>query len=128
MTVSAARGVSYVNERELSININETPAITNGIGKSYYPIQTEGTIVGWRIAGNTSGTITVKILKAYQVNPTFTDEISGSNPPMLSSQTQNSSNDLSSWSSRTVRKGDTLGVNIQNSSGLSSVVITLLME
>ena len=130
MTLSVAKGVSLVwPYKEIKINLsNGGSVLTVGVSKAYYYPTYTGTVRGWKIVGDTSGSIVVRILKKNNAVPTNADVISGSEHPSLSSQTLNQDFNLTTWTDREIRIDDVFGLEIASASTLTNVTISLLVE
>lgn len=114
---------------EIKINLsNGGSVITPGLGRAYYPVTHYGTITGWRIVGDQTGSITVRILKQHNAIPTASNHITGSEPPSLSSAVIGSDTDLTTWTTRSIVPGDILGLDIVSVSNFLNITISLIVE
>lgn len=121
------RSVSIFTEiQEIKINLDGNGGvISTGVGNSFYTVSDYGSIVGWYITGNPSGSITVDVWKKFQAIPSGAgDSICGGEKPSLVASQLNSDTDLTSWNIYLV-PGDVLGINIESVSGITNCVITL---
>lgn len=87
------------------------------------PVPYNGTITGWDIYSDTSGSIVVDLWKDTYANypPTLADTITGANKPTLSSATKNTASGLS-WA---VTQGDVIRVNVDSATTVTRVLIAL---
>lgn len=86
-------------------------AITTGI-KGYVEIPFAGNITQWTLLADTTGNITVDILKdSYANYGTNTSAVGGGTKPVISSATKGQSAP-SSWTSTTINAGDIIGFNV----------------
>lgn len=116
------------NARKDSINITLDGGgnvITTGI-KGDYVIPFNGTITGWTILGDVSGSIVVDIWKDSYANypPTVADTITGSEKPTLSSATKNQDTSLTTWTT-SVSEGDILRFNVDSASVVTRVTLSI---
>lgn len=119
-------GVSITpNYDEIKINIDKGGGyIIPGDSDSYNPISVPFKIIGWAVAGDNNGSISVDVRRAYQTIPTGGDSIVGASGPSLSTSSYNSSYDVSDWDTEIIA-GDIIGVSVDSVVGLKYVVITL---
>lgn len=100
-------------------------AITTGV-KGYIEAPFSGTITGWTITADQSGSCVVDVWKDTYANypPTVADTIAGSEKPTLSSAIKNQDLSLSSWTT-SVTKGDVLGFNVDSAATVTRVTVSL---
>lgn len=96
--------------------------IATGI-KLDLPVPYNGTITGWDIYSDTTGSIVVDCWKDTYANypPTVADTITGANKPTLSSATKNTASGLS-WA---ITQGDVIRVNVDSATSVTRVLIAL---
>ena len=96
-------------------------AITTGV-KGYITIPYNGTITGWDIFGDTTGSTVVDVWKDTFANfpPTVADTIAGSEKPTLSSAIKNQDRNLTTWTTA-VTAGDIIGFNVESASVVTRV-------
>jgi len=96
-------------------------AITTGV-KGYITIPYNGTITGWDIFGDTTGSIVVDVWKDTYANfpPTVADTIAGSEKPTLSSAVKNQDRNLTSWTT-SVTAGDIVAFNVDSATSVTRV-------
>jgi hypothetical protein len=96
-------------------------AITTGV-KGYITIPYNGTITGWNIFGDTTGSTVVDVWKDTFANfpPTVADTIAGSEKPTLSSAVKNQDLTLSTWTT-SVTAGDIIAFNVDSASTVTRV-------
>lgn len=99
--------------------------LTTGV-KGDLTIPFSCTIVGWSMLGDTTGSIVVELWKSSFENspPTVADKITGSNPPVLSSQNKSKSTTMATWSP-TVIADDVVRINVASVSDLTRVTLSL---
>lgn len=106
--------------------INGAPIV--GGQKVYFPpMMVPGTIVGWSIIADTSGSIVIDVLnRANKAIPNGSHSIIGlgGTKPALSSEQAASSVDMDDWDT-TVNVDDVFGFEVGSASGLNSVTILL---
>lgn len=102
-----------------------TTVLTTGL-KNWVSIPFACTITNWSILADVSGSIVIDIWKNIQANfpPTVTDSIAGTEKPTLSSQTNNSDSNLTTWTT-TVSAGDVIAFNVDSVSGVHKVTLTI---
>jgi hypothetical protein len=100
-------------------------AITTGV-KGYVEIPYSGTITGWTILGDVSGSCVIDIWKDTFVNfpPTVADTIAGSEKPTLSSAVSNRDLNLTTWTT-SVTAGDIIAFNVDSASTVTRVNLTI---
>lgn len=99
-------------------------AITTGV-KGYMVLGFTGTIVGWDIVANASGSIVIDVWKAAaNTIPTVANTIAGTEKPTLSSQQINSDTALSTWTT-SVNKGEVIGFNVDSVATVTRVTLTV---
>jgi len=105
----------------LTVNVNTANLV--GVNFTNYV----GTITGWNIVSDISGSCVIDVWKAAGVVPTVANTIAGTEKPTLSSQQLNSDNALTTWTTA-VTAGDVIGFNLDSASTLTSVnlIITIL--
>lgn len=103
-------------------------AITTG-QKGHVEVPFAGTITGWTILGDQSGSIVVDVWKDTYANfpPTVADTIAGSEKPTLSSAQKNQDLALGTWTTA-VTAGDILAFNVDSITTVTRVSITLRIK
>ena len=101
------------------------PPLAGIIGYTVIPYN--GTITGWTIIGDVSGSCVIDVWKAPGTVPTVANTIAGTEKPTLSSQQINSDNTLTTWTTA-VNAGDVIGFNLDSATTLTSInlVITIV--
>lgn len=91
---------------------------------SYITVPYSGTITGWTIISNSTGSVVVDVKKCagFLCNPTIS--IAGTEKPTISADWANEDSSLSSWTT-TVTAGDKFGFNIDSVSTIKNVSISL---
>lgn len=103
-------------------------AITTGI-KADVRVPYSGTITGWELVADTSGSIVIDVWKDSYANfpPTVADTITGTEKPTLSSATKNTDTALSSWTT-SLTAGDILRFNVDSASTVSRVSLAIMVD
>lgn len=88
-----------------------------------------GTITGWAIQADVSGSIVIDVWKDTYANypPTVADSIAGSEKPTLSSQIKNQDLTLTTWTTA-VSEGDIIKFNVDSSSTVNKVYLTIYIN
>jgi hypothetical protein len=99
--------------------------ITTGV-KGYIEAPFSGTIAGWTIVADVSGSCVVDVWKDTYANfpPTVADTIAGSEKPTLSAVQKNQDLTLSTWTT-SVTKGDVIGFNVDSATTVTRVTVSL---
>ena len=93
--------------------------------KGYLTIPYAGTITGWQLISNTSGSCVIDVWKTSAGNiPTVANTITGIEKPTLSSQQINSDLNLSTWTT-SVSQYDVFAFNVDSTSGLTRVNLSI---
>jgi hypothetical protein len=93
----------------------------------YITIPYNGTITGWQVIGNVSGTCVFDVWKtAAGVIPTVANTIAGTEKPSLSAQQINSDLSLGTWTTA-VSAGDIVGIVLDSASTLSQAWLTVFI-
>jgi hypothetical protein len=102
--------------------------ISTGV-KADVRIPYSGTISGWEIVANASGSIVIDVWKDTYANfpPTVADTITGTEKPTLSSATKNQDTTLSSWTT-SVTAGDWLRFNVDSASTVTRVALAIQVD
>lgn len=98
-------------------------AITTGV-KGYLPVYDAGTITGWTIIGDASGSCVIDVWKASGAVPVNANSIAGSEKPTLTAQQLNSDNSLSTWTTAFV-SGDVFGFEVESATTVKQVTVTI---
>lgn len=101
------------------IPVNTTGEIT---------VNFSGTITGWQITGDQTGSCVIDVWKDTYANypPTVGDTIAGSEKPTLSSATKNQDLSLSSWTT-TITAGDIIKFNVDSCTSLTKIYLTIFI-
>jgi len=93
----------------------------------YITIPYNGTITGWQVIGDITGTCTFDVWKqSAGVIPTVADSIVGTEKPNLLAQQINSDLSLTTWTTA-VSAGDIVGIVLDNASTLSQAWLTVFI-
>lgn len=89
------------------------------------PVPYDGTIIGWDIHALQVGSCVVDVWKDSYANfpPTVADSITGSEKPTLSLQRINQDLNLTTWTTRDIRKGDVVAFNVDSASGVTGITV-----
>ena len=100
-------------------------AITTG-QKGHLEIPFAGTITGWTILADQSGSIVVDVWKDTNANfpPTVAETITGSEKPTLATAQKNQDLTLTTWTTA-IAAGDILAFNVDSASTVTRVLIAL---
>jgi phage baseplate assembly protein gpV len=98
-------------------------AITTG-NKGYLTVPYGGTITGWRIISDQSGSCVVDVWKTANAIPTVTNTIAGTEKPTLSSQQLNTNTALTTWTS-SVSPGDIFAFNVDSATTVTRVNVSI---
>jgi hypothetical protein len=100
--------------------------ITTGV-KGYITIPYSGTITGWNIFGNTTGSIVIDVWRTDYATalPTVANSIAGTSKPTMVSVDKNQDNTISGWSNTAVSVGDVVGFNVDSASILTRVNLSI---
>jgi hypothetical protein len=101
-------------------------AITTGI-KGYYRVPYTGTITGYSLQADLSGSAVVDIWNASGAIPTVADTITASAKPTLSAAQYVYSTTLTGWT-KTVTAGDVIGFNIDSASTITRLTVQLYIQ
>ena len=101
-------------------------AISTGAKKIYFSAEHAGTITGWRILADQSGSITLDLWKDTFANrpPTDADTITASAQPLISGATGAQSTTLTGWTT-SITTGDIIEVNVDSCSTITKIVFEL---
>jgi len=100
--------------------------ITTGV-KGYTEIPFNGTITGWTILGDVTGSIVVDVWKTTYANypPVASDTITGSEKPTISSGLKGQDLSLSTWTSTTITKGDCVAFNVDSITSITNASLII---
>lgn len=99
---------------------------TTGI-KGYFTVPYAGTITGYTLSANVSGSAIFDVWKVNAAIPTVANTITGSALPTLSSQQYLSSTTLTGWTT-SVAIGDVFGYNLNSISTISRITLQLNIQ
>jgi hypothetical protein len=119
---SGISGIPLFNKGSFGITIDGGgSAITTGV-KGYVTVPYNGTITGWDIFADVTGSIVIDVWKDTYANfpPLVADTIAGTEKPTLSSAIKNQDTNLTSWTTA-VTAGDIIAFNVDSASTLTRV-------
>lgn len=116
------------NQRTFDITVQfdgGSSPITNGV-KGYVPVDFSGTIIGWTLVGDQSGSMVVDVWKDTYTNypPTVADTITASAKPTISTSLKGKSSTLTGWTT-SFSAGDVFGFNIDSNSAIKFATLSL---
>lgn len=102
--------------------------ITTGI-KADVRIPYSGTVTGWEIVADASGSIVIDVWKDTYANypPTVADTIAGTEKPTLSSAAKNQDTSLSTWTT-SLTAGDWIRFNVDSASTVTRVALAIMVD
>ena len=109
----------------ISIGTIGGPVITTGT-KGYVRVPFTGTITGWTILSDVSGSIVIDVWKDTYANfpPTVADTIAGTEKPTLSSAIKNQDTSLSTWTT-SVTEGDIIAFNVDSATSVTWISLSI---
>jgi hypothetical protein len=121
-TPTGISGIPLFNKGSFGITIDGGGSvITTGV-KGYVTVPYNGTITGWDIFADVTGSIVIDVWKDTYANfpPLVADTIAGTEKPTLSSAIKNQDTNLTSWTTA-VTAGDIIAFNVDSASTLTRV-------
>ena len=113
---SASNGTAGSTNGAVGLTIDGGGALPATGAKGVIQAQRNGTITGWTLLGDASGSAQITVSKAtYSGFPTVSS-IDASAPPNLSSAQKNTSTTLTGWTT-SITAGDVLSFNLDSVSG-----------
>jgi hypothetical protein len=97
--------------------------ITTG-NKGHVVIPYNGTITGWTIVADQSGSCVIDVWKANNLIPTSSNTIAGTEKPTLSNQQLNSDTNLTTWTS-SISTGDIIAFNVDSATTVTRVNLSI---
>lgn len=116
-----------LKEGAITVTIGDgVNAITAGTKALLAEMPYAGTITGWTLVSDASGSIVIDVWKDTYANipPTIADTIAGSEKPTLSSAQKNQDLSLSTWTT-SLAKGDSLIFNVDSAATVTRVSLVL---
>jgi hypothetical protein len=103
--------------------------ITPGV-KGYIRIPVAGTLTGWTIVGDVSGSIVIDVWKDTFANfpPVNADSITNAHEPVVAAAQAAEDTNITDWTTTAIAAGDVLGFNVDSVSGFTRVALELTME
>lgn len=126
------------NSIDITLAASNGPAATTAVGitvngfgvallpgfKGYTVVPFTGTIVGWDLVADQSGSCVFDVWKRAGAIPTVAHTITASAKPTLSSQQLVESTTLTGWTT-SVTAGDVIGFNLDSSSTITSATLNI---
>lgn len=110
----------------LGITIDGGTTVISVGQKGYISVPYAGTITGWDIVADQTGSVSMDVAKrAAAVPNTTTDTISGASPIALSSGQLTQGGPVAGWSTVAVAAGDVIGFNVTAAAQLHRVTAQL---
>ena len=97
--------------------------ITTG-NKGHVVIPYNGTITGWTIVADQSGSCVIDVWRANNLIPTSSNTIAGTEKPTLSNQQLNSDTNLTTWTS-SISTGDIIAFNVDSATTVTRVNLSI---
>ncbi len=125
---TATGGTSTIKRSVVLVLDGGGQAISTGI-KADLRVPYAGTITGWEIVANASGSIVIDVWKDTYANfpPTVADTITGTEKPTLSSASKNQDLTLSTWTT-SITAGDWLRFNVDSASTVTRVTLSIMVD
>jgi hypothetical protein len=112
---------------EIGVIIDGSGSVISTGSKGYRYINNAGTITGWAIIADVSGSVSIDIKKStYSGFPTTTS-ICGGNYPSLSSAQKNVDTTLSGWTT-TISSGDVIEFVVNSASTITKLTLVLYVQ
>ena len=117
------------NNRQITVFIDGAGSAPTADTKTYVRVPYSGTITGWYIAGDVSGSCVIDVWKDTLGNfpPTVADTIAGTEKPTLSAAQTASDTSLTTWTT-SVTAGDWIGINVDSASTLTKIWLAINVE
>lgn len=125
-TIKQGGGPGGPVERTISVTFDGGGAeLLTGL-KAVGPVLENGTLTGWTLYAEISGSLVVDIWVTAQgdYDPEDADSITGSNPPSLSMEQFAEDTVLTGWE-KALTKGGVIGFNIDSVSGIDKALLVL---
>ena len=103
-------------------------AILSGV-KGYIAVPFDGTITGWTLTADQTGSIVIDVWKDTYANypPDVSDTIAGSEKPTISSDVKGQDLDLTTWTTA-VAAGDVIGFNVDSCTDIQLATLVIQMS
>lgn len=94
--------------------------------KGYTIIPYDGTITGWEITGDVSGSISIDVWKSNLASfpPNSSNSITDGNNPYITTSTKNSGS-VSGWSSISISEGDYIKIHVDSVDSFTQIMLSL---
>ena len=100
--------------------ITTSPAV-----KGYFPVDFAGTVTGWTLVADASGSIVIDVWKEAGAVPDNSDSIAGSDKPTLSSAQYAADASITWTSSGAFSAGDVFGIEVESATTVKQVTLVL---
>lgn len=124
---SGTSGVSPSAYGSFGITIDGNGSVITTGTKGYVEIPYSGTITGWTLVGNDTGSIVIDVWKTSYAGapPVVGNSIAGTSKPTMSSVKKNQDLTISGWGNTSVSAGDIVGFNVDSVSTLTRVNLSI---
>lgn len=99
-------------------------ALAVGDTRSYFVAPYSGTITGWYLTGDPSGSVVIDVWRATGAIPSNANSIAGTEKPTLSSAVLASDTSLTTWTT-TFSQGDVFGFEVESATSVTKATLTL---
>lgn len=110
----------------ITLQCEDNTLIATGEKQVYLAMPYDCTITGWRLTGNTVGSIVIDVWKKNSDIPTVADTITGTEKPTLDDEQIAADTNLTSWTTD-VTAGDIIAFNVESVTDLSAAVLTIMV-
>ena len=119
---------TVINKGSIGITIDGQGGVVPINTTGEITVNFSGTITGWQITGDVTGSCVIDVWKDTYANypPTVGDTIAGSEKPTLSSTIKNQDLSLSTWTT-TITAGDVIKFNVDSCTSLTKIFLTIFV-
>lgn len=125
--ITAAAGSNVTTQTiDLVVTIGDSVNVITVGTKGFVPIDFTGTITGWTLVADASGSIVLDVWKDTYANfpPTDADRIAGTEKPTLTAQQKNQDLTLTTWTTA-LGSTDVLGFEVESATTVKQVTLVL---
>jgi hypothetical protein len=123
-TWQTVSGGSGITSTQIGLVVDGGSNVITTGSKGYRTIPYTGTITGWTIMGDVSGSIVIDVKKSTYAGFPTTSSIAGSEKPTLSSSQKNQDLTLSTWTT-SVTAGDVLEFNVDSATTVKKIWLSI---